>query len=139
MLTVIPIQEKEEQARICAACGVPFRADAFGYQALEGDALHAVAQFDIFGKNAVIYGMSQLVGAADDLEAMFILGRGVLNFLDLCAVETATYETQTEHDEKLARICGFRKGEDGVYRITLTGLFHEPCQHGQAYPDTKQS
>ena len=86
----------------------------------------------------MIYGMSQVTGSADDFEGMFILGRAVLNFLDLCGVKEAVYRVTDEHSEKLAKLVGFRKvGEE--YRISLVGLFTSPCSHGNGYKAGNES
>ncbi len=136
MLEIKTIEEKSEQEKICLACGVKYKPELFAYKAYEGGALIAVSQFDIEGKDAVIYDMKQVAGAEYDFEAMFILGRAVLNFLDLCGVERVYFDTSEEGNEKMAKLVGF-KNEGGRYGITLTGLFTEPCSHGDGYKGQK--
>ena len=113
MLEIKPIEDKNEQETLCRLCGIEYREEFFAYKAYEDGKLFAAAQFDICGGYAVIYGMSQVTGSADDFEGMFILGRAVLNFLDLCGVKEAVYRVTDEHSEKLAKLVGFRKvGEE---------------------------
>lgn len=138
MLEIKPIEDKNEQETLCRLCGIEYREELFAYKAYEDGKLFAAAQFDICGEYAVIYGMSQVTGSADDFEGMFILGRAVLNFLDLCGVKEAVYRVTDEHSEKLAKLVGFRKvGEE--YRISLVGLFTSPCSHGNGYKAGNES
>lgn len=127
MLTIKPIESKNEQMEILSLCGIPYQEDHFAYKAYEGDSLLAAAQFDILNEGAVIDAMRQVIGTPEDFEAMFILGRAVLNFLDLCGVVTAVYLTTTDEERRFAKLLGFREEEDGTLRITLTGLFDAHC------------
>ena len=118
-------------------CGIKYRSELFAYKAYENEKLLASAQFDIGGKNAVIYDMRQVIGSENDSEAMFILGRAVLNFLDLCGVETVCFITDDEYSLKTAKLIGFKE-ENEKMTISLEGLFTSPCQHGNSYPDTQK-
>ncbi len=130
MLEIKPINDKKEQEKISLACGMKYRPELFAYKAFEGGELLASAHFDIEGRTATVYGMKQVIGSKDDLEAMFILGRAVLNFLDLCGVETAYFDLSEEGNGRMARLLGFRR-EDGKMSISLKGLFTSPCDHGK--------
>ena len=132
MLEIKPIEDKQEQEEICRKCGLPYREELFAYKAYDSGKLLAAAHFDIIGEEAVIYGMRQVLVSADDYEAMFILGRAVLNFLDLCGVKTAIYDVTDDYDRKTAKLVGFKE-TDGKTEIVLTGLFDSPCQHGNSY------
>ncbi len=132
MLEIKPIEDKKEQEEICRRCGLRYSPALFAYKALENGSLLAAAQFDILGSEAVIEDMRQVIGSAEDREALFILGRAVMNFLDLCGVKTATYQITDEASESYASLLGFRK-VDGERKITLTGLFDSPCRHGQSF------
>lgn len=136
MLEIRPIEDKEEQKNICEKCGMEFNEALFAYKAYDAGELLACCQFDILGADSVIYGMEQVTGTADDYESMFIMGRAVMNFLDLCSVQRAEFRVTDAHSEKMAKLLGFRN-IDGKYVITLTGLFNEPCKHGNSYQDTK--
>ncbi len=137
MLEIKPIEDKKEQENICKLCGIRYRPELFAYKAYEKGELLAAAQFDIEGKNAAIYDMRQVIGSKDDSEAIFILGRAVLNFLDLCGVETVCYITDDEYSLKTARLIGFKE-TDHKMRIRLKGLFTSPCQHGNSYRDISE-
>lgn len=128
MLEINPIEDKREQKEILEKCGLEFIPELFAYKAYDNGVLLAGAHFDILGTEAVIYGMDQVLGTEYDYEAMFILGRAVLNFLDLCGVEKAVYDVKNETDLKYARLVGFKE-VSGRWEITLTGLFTTPCSH----------
>lgn len=132
MLEIKPIEDKSEQEKLCRLCGEEYREELFAYKAHENGELFAVAQFDICGESAVVFGMHQVIDSTDDYEGMFILGRAVLNFLDLCGVKEAIYKVTDDRSERLAKLIGFRN-TDGEYRISLVGLFTSPCSHGNGY------
>lgn len=128
MLEIKPIQSFEEQKEVLDKCGLTAREGAFAYKAFEGGSLVAAAQFDIKGSEGYICGMERVIGTEYDFEAMFILGRAVMNFLDLCGVSTAVYEVNDETSERYARMLGFRP--DGErFSVVLTGMFTTPCSH----------
>jgi hypothetical protein len=122
MLVIKPIQTKEEQKEICAACGVEFDEYALAYAAEEDEILLGVSQFRILGKHGVIYDLSNAAGI-DDLEALIIMGRAALNFIDLCGVQDVIIKTENKN---LPEILGFKK-DGGVYGINLEGYFNSPC------------
>ena len=127
MLEIKPIESKEEQKKILSLCHIPFKESYFAYKAYDGPSLLAAAQFDIHGSMAELDAIRQAEGTAEDFEGMFILGRAVLNFLDLCGVEAAFSSTTNEDERRLLKCVGFREDKDGVLRITLTGLFDAKC------------
>lgn len=138
MLEIKPIEDKSEQEEICRLCGVSYSPELFAYKAYDNGTLLAVSQFDIEGETAVIYDLKQVIGTKDDFEGMFIMGRAVLNFLDLCSVKNAIFKAETEQKMKLAKLIGF-KNENGVMKLSLEGLFTNPCKHGNSYESTKDS
>lgn len=138
MLEIKPIESKEEQEQICACCGINFRSELFAYKAYDNGKLLAASQFDIEGKSAVIYDMKQVIGSPDDFEAMFILGRAVLNFLDLCGVQTVYFDNKTGENEKIAKLIGF-KNENERFCICLTGLFDATCHNKASTSTTDKS
>lgn len=127
MLKIKPIQDKDVQKSLCDDCLCHYRPDAFAYQAYEGEELLGVAQFEILGESSEIYNITQIPTVPDDFEGMFILGRAVLNFLDLCSVKVAKWpEPVNEKEASLARALGFKE-VDGVPTLSLVGLFDAKC------------
>jgi hypothetical protein len=128
MLKVLPIQSKDEQARICEACGVSFDPDLLAYSATVDDVLAGVSQFKLTDKGGIVCDIAPVIGGFD-FEALFVLGRGTLNFIDLCGVHKATFTgaVRDEHTERLIRAIGFKRLEDGTYFVDLEGFFTDHC------------
>lgn len=127
MLKVLPIQSKEEQEDICRRCGVKYRADALAYVATVDDRLAGVSQFRLTAEGGIVYDLSPALDL-NDFEAMFVMGRGTLNFIDLCGVHKAYYEGEIK-DAALLRAVGFKELEDGRYFIDLEGFFTDHCHN----------
>jgi hypothetical protein len=124
MLEIKPIQTKEEQKEICGLCGVDFDADCLAYAARENNILLGISQFRILGEYAVIYNLANARGA-DDLDALIIMGKGTLNFIDLCGVKNVIIK---EESRNLPNLLGFKKDKNGVWRVNLEGYFDSPCK-----------
>ena len=127
MLKVLPIQSKADQELDCARCGIPFRADALAYRATVNDVFVGMCQFKLTDHGGEIYDIAQLPDQ-NDFEAMFVMGRAALNFIDLCGVHYARYISDPP-DESLARAIGFTKNADGIFDVDLTDFFVHPCRH----------
>ncbi|MBQ8577928.1 MAG: hypothetical protein IJ449_08240 [Clostridia bacterium] len=132
MLIIKPVQSKELQAQLCALCGVTYRAEAVCYQAYLGegpddeDTFVGISQFtlgeDIGGRTCgCLYDLVNAPGV-DDEEALFIMGRQTLNFMDLTGSHEAVFRPQTETSEHLIKWLGFRDAE-GVWYMDLHGVF----------------
>jgi len=121
MLKILPIQSKSEQEELCARCGVEFDPDMLAYAASVDDRIAGICQFKLTDKGGVI---SSFAPATDfySRDALFVLGRGTLNFIDLCGVHYATFNAQFD-DEELLRMIGFKKNEDGLFAVDLEGFF----------------
>ena len=124
MLKVLPIQSKTDQELDCARCGITYRPDALAYRATVNDVFVGMCQFKLTEHGGEIYDIAKLPDV-EDFEAMFVMGRAALNFIDLCGVHYARYLSENI-DESLARAIGFTKNGDGV---DLTDFFVHPCQH----------
>jgi len=124
MLEIKPIETKEKQAEICRACGVNFNKDALAYSACEGDAVLGVCQFFMDGEYGYIYDLKNAVGV-DDFEALFLMGRAALNFIDLCGVHKAIY---CGEESAASKAVGFKK-KDGRLFMDFEGFFTNPCGH----------
>ncbi len=128
MLKCLPIQSKQEQEQICTACNVTYNPDLLAYSATVNDMLVGVSQFKLTDKGGIIYDLAPVAGGFD-FEALFVLGRGTLNFIDLCGVHSASYvgHIADEQAERLIKAVGFKMEEDGVYRVNLEGFFTDHC------------
>ena len=128
MLKVLPIQSKTEQAEICKLCGVEFNPDLLAYSATVDDELRGVSQFKLTAEGGLVYDITPAIDTYD-FEALFVLGRGTLNFIDLCGVHYAIYKgtVETEEKERLLKAIGFKRTESGSLEINLNGFFTDHC------------
>ena len=128
MLKVLPIQSKAEQEQICQKCNVEFKPDLLAYAATVNDELMGVSQFKLTDKGGLVYDIAPAANTFD-FEAMFVLGRGTLNFIDLCGVHSASFvgNIPDEQSERLIKAVGFKKNDDGEYFVNLEGFFTDHC------------
>ena len=128
MLKVLPIQSKITQEEICLRCGVKYDPDLLAYSATVDDELAGVCQFKLTDKGGMVYDLAP-VKDSFDFEAMFVLGRGTLNFIDLCGVHYAIYrgEVKDEQTERLVKAVGFKLTERDTYEVNLEGFFTDHC------------
>ena len=129
MLKVLPIQTKAEQKEICKACGVTFNPDLLAYSATVDDELRGVSQFKLTAEGGLVFDIAPAIDTYD-FEALFVLGRGTLNFIDLCGVHYAIYrgEIKDEQHERLLKAIGFKKTDSGSFEVDLNGFFTDHCQ-----------
>ena len=123
MLSVLPIQTKDEQQKICELCGVEYRPTLLAYKLTDEGKTVGVCQFRLTPEGGVI----STLWAQNKFEYLFLLGRGTLNFIDTCGAKYAYLDVEG-FDDVTARAIGFSK-TDGRYRIDLEGFFTEPCKH----------
>ena len=130
MLTVLPIQSKNDQETICLKCGVPFRPECMAYEARVNDQLVGICQFNLSGGVGHITDFAECLpqGAKSDTEALFIMARGCLNFIDLCGVHHAFFDADFPNEDLIHAI-GFRKNAENRWEIDLTGFFVDHCKH----------
>lgn len=128
MITVTPIQEKSAQEALCARCGIPFRVELLAYQATNDKGeLAGVCQFGMNAEGGYLTDLA-CPDPADPDDALFVMGRAALNFMDLCGAKTAVFNGTACNDALLCRI-GFQADKNGKYTVCLDGFFNHPCQH----------
>ncbi|MBQ3100849.1 MAG: hypothetical protein IJC50_07665 [Clostridia bacterium] len=128
MLEIYPIQDKNEQKDICNKCGMTYVPDAMCYSALVERKLVGACQFRIKDKHGLIVEMNNCINSSDK-DALFVMGRAALNFIDLCDIHEAYYAGSLMDEQTLLRI-GFRNF-DGKWYINLSNFFDHPCEHAQ--------
>ena len=128
MLKVVPIQSKAEQEAICKKCNVEYKPDLLAYSATVDDELRGVSQFKLTAEGGLVYDVAPAIDTYD-FEALFVLGRGTLNFIDLCGVHYAIYKGSVESEEKLRllKAIGFKETASGSLELDLTGFFSDHC------------
>ncbi len=127
MLKVLPIQTKAEQEQLCENCNIKFCPDLLAYAATVDGEFVGMSQFKLTAEGGLVYDLAP-VNERYDFEAMFVLGRGTLNFIDLCGVHNASYvgKIADEQAARLLRAVGFRE-ENGEWKINLEGFFTDHC------------
>ena len=131
MFKITPIQDKSRQKEICKLCGAEFRPEAFAYQMydLDGGEIMGMSQFEI-GESGYIYDIKEAPDR-DDFEAMFILARQTMNFIDLCGTHTC-YADKNAGNERLLKAIGFKEN-NGKYLCDMKGMFDGHCDGHTAY------
>jgi hypothetical protein len=124
MLEIKPIQDKNAQKALCELCAAVYKPAALAYSAYDNGAPVGICQFRIMDDGGHMYDLCNTVGT-DDLEALIIMGRAALNFIDLCGVHTAYFEGE---ETRGAIAVGFRL-KDGKLFADLSGMFESPCKN----------
>ena len=124
MLTVLPVQSKDEQKELCQLCGAEYDIESFWYRADDGDFI-GICQFKF--QNGVGY-IKNLVYAPnmDDTEAMIIMLRATMSFMHRCGLETSEL-TENCMPENLRNMSGYIKNDDGIYTVNLQKFYGGHC------------
>ena len=123
MFKISPIQSPELQKECAKACGTEYREGAFAYAMNDSEtsAIMGFSQFEITENGGYLFDLRPAVGY-DDYEAMFILGRATMNFIDLCGSHTMR-ASENSGDTVLLRAIGLRVTDNGDYFCDMTGFF----------------
>ena len=121
MFKISAIQDFTEQQEVAKACGTTAKPGFFAYAMRDCDTLNIMgfSQFEI-NSDGYIADLCPAIGL-DDFEAMFILGRSTMNFIDLCGVHFCRAGKDAA-EEKLLRAIGFKPDGDG-FSVDMTGMF----------------
>ena len=138
MLKVLPVQSKLTQEELCNQCNIRYNPDLLAYAATVDEELVGICQFKLTDKGGELHDIALVCDRpetsdpkarqASDFEALFVMGRGTLNFIDLCGVHTAAYVGNSP-DDGLLRAIGFQKQENGDWTINLEGFFTDHCHN----------
>ena len=127
MFKIEPVQDKEKQKELCGLFGCEFAEDFFSYYMydMKSGKPMGFSQFEINGNSGFIKDLTELP-EDNDVEAMFILGRQTMNFINACG-GIECYAADNGNDPRLLHAIGFRKNDDGEWRATLEGMFDGKC------------
>lgn len=123
MFKISPIQSIDEQIEVAKACNSTYKEGTFAYSmrnAQTGE-LMGFSQFEIGADGGILLDLKPCDNI-DDYEAMFILGRATMNFIDLCGSHIL-YALPDSADDKLLRAIGLREIKDGKFFCDMTGFF----------------
>ena len=127
MLEIYPVEDKNEQQIMCRICDQVYDPDCMCYAAYVDKILAGICQFIIHGQTGYITGLTKS-GEVDDDNALFVMGRAALNFVDLCGAHAAFFNGEVTNEDLVKQI-GFSKTSDGKWFMDLNGFFEAPCQH----------
>ena len=126
MFKITPIQTKSRQEDVCKLFGVEYRPLAFAYILFDHDTgdVMGMSQFEVLGEKGYIFDL-RCAPDCNDSEAMFILGRQTMNFIDTCGAHICLAASDAG-DSRLLSAIGF-KLKDGEYFVDMTGMFDGKC------------
>ena len=122
MFKITPIQDKDLQKKLCELFQAEYRPDAFAYQMfdIESGEIMGMSQFEI-GDTGYIYDIKEAPGR-DDFEAMFILARQTMNFIESCGAHIC------HADDKAADYAFLKSvGFNDQLVCDMTGMFDGHC------------
>ena len=127
MFKISAVNDSALQEKYASDCGSVYIPGYFAYAMKDNDSgeLMGFSQFEINENGGYISDLKAKIGYIDD-EAMFILGRATMNFIDLCGKHIC-YAKTTAGDEKLLHAIGFRKTDNDVLFCDMTGMFDGNC------------
>ena len=122
MFKITPIQDVSLAKSYLEACGASEKALCFLYAMTDCDTaeIMGVAQFELTGEYGYIYDLKE-PETLNDFEAMFILGRQTMNFINSCGLDICRASLDAGKPELMSAI-GFKK-YDGFYECNTAGMF----------------
>ncbi len=129
MFKIEPVQDKAKQKEVCKLFEIKYSDDLFGYFMYDLDSGEPMgfSQFEINGESGYIKDLRSPKGEFDR-EAMFILGRQTMNFIDSCGSHFC-YAADDAGDEQLLSSIGFKLNENGKLFSDMRGMFDGHCNH----------
>lgn len=128
MFKISPIQEAESQSLYAKMCGADYKEGCFAYgmKDVESGELMGFSQFEIGEGVGHITDLRPRLNTSDN-EAMFILGRATMNFIDLCGAHLCTADKNAS-DPALLHAIGFKTEKDGLLFCDMNGMFDGHCE-----------
>ena len=123
MLTVKPIQSKDDQRKFCELCGAKYDADLLAYSLFDGDRLVGVCQFKMTPDGGSIRSLDL---TDEKFDLLYMLCAGTLNFMELIGALFAYLDLEISPTK--AKLLGFEPDENGRLRIDLKKFFSNPCK-----------
>ncbi len=126
MFKITPAASEEERRSAAHICGIPLHDGSFMYRMVDGTDGHlmGLSQFEISHGFGTLTHLAEVPGANDD-EAMFILGRATMSFVESCGITTLYAALDAAPAQRL-RALGFKESDRG-YVTDLSGMFHGHC------------
>ena len=136
MFKVQPVREPGLQAQIASLLGGKYIENTFAFFAgeMEDDfttvkQLIAQCQFSLTPEKAIIRSLEIAEGSEDD-EAVTVLVRAVMSWLDKADVPFIEFDDGAASEEKI-RSFSFRRNENGRYSVDLRKFYRSPCHYNK--------
>ena len=112
MFKITPVQDINTAKEHLAICGTKCIEGCFVYAMTDCDTgnLMGISQFELSDGYGYIYDLKEVPGL-NDFEAMFILGRQTMNFIDSCGIEICRAALDSG-EEQLIKSIGLKKQTD---------------------------
>lgn len=127
MFRISPINDINLQVEYALQCETKAKDGYFAYAMIDVETgeLMGFSQFEIDSDCGYITDIRPRTGLSD-FEAMFILGRATMNFIDMCGAHICKADKNAA-DERLLKSIGFKATEDGDWYADMTGMFDGHC------------
>ena len=125
MLIVKPILDKSLQKELGELCLASYNPDYLAFSAYDDEKFIGFCQFEVSGGVATVIDLRSIPDL-NDFEAMFIMARGALNYMDLCGFHIARC-TADAADLTLIRSVGFKEIDTNLFEMDLTKEFTGNC------------
>ena len=122
MFKISPVNDSDLAVKYLSLCDAKKVDGAFLYAMTDIDTsqIMGICQFEILSDFGYIYDLKPKSGT-DDFEAMFILGRQSMNFINLCG-HNICRAAQGAADDKLISAIGFKR-EGDYFTCDMQGMF----------------
>ena len=128
MLEIKPIEDKALQEQLCNEAGVKYLPDALAYVAYVNTFAVGLCQFGLKENVGYIYNLTPMGRGAEDTEALFIMGRAVMSFMESCGAEYADMDDTDATEERIKFVIGFKRNDEGKFIIPIKGMFEHHCK-----------
>ena len=127
MFKISPINDISLQAEYASQCGTTAKDGYFAYAMVDVETgeIMGFSQFEIDSSCGYITDIRPRIDLSD-FEAMFILGRATMNFIDMCGAHNCKAEKDAA-DERLLKSIGFKSTESGDWFADMSGMFDGHC------------
>ena len=124
MFKISPVQSPELQIECARKCNTEYKDGAFAYSMNDSESgeLMGFSQFEITENGGILLDLRPADGFGEDYEAMFILGRATMNFIDMCGTHTLMAKSDAG-DTTLLRAIELKPREDDTFFCDMTGFF----------------
>ena len=127
MFKITPVNDIEEAKSLCERLALPYFEGAFYYKMfdMETDEIMGISVFELYSTHGELLALKEADGK-DDFEAMFILIRQTMNFINLCGQKICIAKANYT-PERMLLCSGFQEKEDNSYQAVLEGMFDGHC------------